>query len=392
MSARLKVMHLLHFDGPGGGAVAVRNLAEHLREEYDNEYVTDGKGLLTEHAGKTGNPVHYVRMNRLWKTPVGFLQLVRLFRKRKPDILLLHGQWGGAIGALAGQLCGIKTIIYIPHFPAFYTDWDIRRVLRNRIAESIPCKRATKVVVTSQGNYYQYLIRRLVTEESAIVINNGVAPESRIDEDARSAFRKQLGWNPNDCHVVNVSRLAEQKQPDWLLKAWKIVCQQAPEAKLWIFGADDPERPMEGKLRKLAAQLNLTNVTFLAAQPSGARLGAHFIGAADIVAMTSLYEGHAIVPLEALLNGKPIVANKVDGVTDSFTDGVEGYLVPPGDIQHFADRLLELIRNPALRREMGDRGKKRAEHFHPDKVYSQYRAVLHALTKRAPSKEPAPRL
>lgn len=381
-------MHLLHFDGPGGGAVAVRNLAEHLQEEHDNEYVTDGKGLLTEDAGKTGIPVHYARMNRLGRTPVGFLQLVRLFRKRRPDILFLHGQWGGIIGALAGRFSGINSIIYVPHFPFFYTDWDIRRVIRNRIVESITCKRANKVVVTSQGNYYQYLIRRLVTEESAIVINNGVAPESRMDEDTRSALRTQLGWNPNDCHVVSVSRLAEQKQPDWLLKAWKIVCQQAPEAKLWICGADDPARPMEMKLRKLAAQLKLTNVTFLTAQPNGARLGAHFIGAADIVAMTSLYEGHAIVPLEALLNGKPIVANNVDGVTDSFTDGVEGYLVPPGDVQHFADRLLELIRNPTLRREMGDRGKKRAEHFHPDKVYRQYRAVLDALVKRSSNKEP----
>ncbi len=92
--------------------------------------------------------------------------------------------------------------------------------------------------------------------------------------------------------------------------------------------------------------------------------------------MTSIYEGHARIPLEAMLNEKPVVASDVDGVALSFTDGEQGYLVPPGDIETFAQHLLTLLRDPEHCVRMGEKGKLRARDFHPDIVFRSLNAAL----------------
>lgn len=370
-----RTVHLVHFDGPGGGPQSIRNFASHLQNEYEHEFIMDGHGLITDYAKQAGLKAFHIPLRKLWKIPFGFLPLVRLLRQRRPDVLILHGQWAGPIGALAGKCARVKSMIYIARFPAFYTDWDLRRIIRNHFAELIPCRLADKTVVLSQGNAYQYLIRGLVADDKAVLINNCVSPDSYVDEPTRHHIREQFGWDPSDCHVCSVGRIADQKRLDWLLRAWKTVCAAEPRARLWIVGGGDATEV--AALKQLTADLALTGCTFLGPQPHGVR----FLAAADIVAMTTLYEGHANIPLEAMLNGKPIVANGVDGVTDSLTNGVEGFLVQPGDIQQFADRLLELIRTPTLREEMGNRGMERAKAFSPKVIYTRYRELLQRLAR-----------
>ncbi|NBR64294.1 MAG: glycosyltransferase, partial [Verrucomicrobia bacterium] len=104
-----------------------------------------------------------------------------------------------------------------------------------------------------------------------------------------------------------------------------------------------------------------------------------WMAAADLVAMTSLYEGHALVPLEAMLCGRPVLAMKVDGVEDSVEDGVTGILIRPGDTGAFAARLAELARDPGLRRRLGDEAEARVDRWDWQKSLLQYRNLLDAL-------------
>ena len=248
-------------------------------------------------------------------------------------------------------------MIYITHFPSFYVDFDPYRVLRNHIAERIPCRLAKRVIPLSEGNKYQYLIRRLAPDEKFTVINNSFDSSRIPDAESIQRVRMEHGWLDKECHVVSVGRLADQKRVDWLLKSWKIVVEQHYPARLWIIG-DGPE---EQDLKRLALDLKLgDSCHFL-----GPRNGIDYIAAADVVVMSTLFEGHANVPLEAMACGKPIVANDVDGVRDSFSDGVEGFLVPPADIGTFASRLIELILDPQLRATMGAHGRERVKAFDP---------------------------
>jgi starch synthase len=82
---------------------------------------------------------------------------------------------------------------------------------------------------------------------------------------------------------------------------------------------------------------------------------------ADVFAFPSLHEGSALVSYEALASGLPVIATPNTGSV--VRDGVEGFLVPPGEIEPLAERLLELYRNPERRMEMASAARRRAEEF-----------------------------
>ena len=83
----------------------------------------------------------------------------------------------------------------------------------------------------------------------------------------------------------------------------------------------------------------------------------------DVFALTSLWEGLPRVLPQAMAAGLPIVATAVDGNAEAVTDGVNGFLTPPGDPQAMAAAWLHLLDDPALARRMGKAGQVRAEEF-----------------------------
>ena len=83
------------------------------------------------------------------------------------------------------------------------------------------------------------------------------------------------------------------------------------------------------------------------------RDGAQWLAASDVFAMTSLWEGLPRALVEALRTGLPSVCYATDGVVDVLRDGENGFLVPPGDVDAFAERLVRLLEDADLRRKLG---------------------------------------
>ena len=87
--------------------------------------------------------------------------------------------------------------------------------------------------------------------------------------------------------------------------------------------------------------------------------------------------------IEALASGTPVVATRVGGVPDVVTDGVDGFLVEPGETEAAAERLAELARDPELRARLGDAGRENARERYSverlvDDVDRLYRSLLAA--------------
>lgn len=351
------VAHFIHYDGPGGGPQTVVYQLNFFRQYFNLHVFHGGWGKVADFCENNGICHTRIPIEKKSKIPVGILVLWRHLLRLQPDVLILHGQWAGPVGAIAGRLAGIDSMIYIAHWPSFYTDWDLFRVLRNHVAERIPCRLADLIILLSEGNKDQFLIRRLAPDEKFRVVTNSFDPAGVPEGETIRLFREEHGWSDRECHVVSVGRLADQKRVDWLLKSWKIVVERRYPARLWLIG-DGPE---EQALKRLAQDLNLGDTC----QFLGPRKGIDYIAAADIVVMTTLYESFGNIPLEAMACGKPIVANAVDGVRDTLRDGVEGFLIPLAETTTFANRLVELILDPQLRTTMGARGRERVKAFHP---------------------------
>jgi glycosyltransferase involved in cell wall biosynthesis len=228
------------------------------------------------------------------------------------------------------------------------------------------------VLTLSESGRYRYLIRRLAKEENLLATVNPIDLEAVPSPEDAIETRKKEGWGSEFCHVVSVGRLADQKRVDWLLRSWEIVIRSVPTARLWIVG-DGKERV---DLERLAKRLNLGETcVFLGSRENGVE----YVAAADIVAMTSLYESQGRVSLEAMACGKPIVASRVDGICDSLKNGVEGFLVAPGDIKKFAECILVLLRSPELRVRMGEAGRMSVKKFDIEHVLDHYACLYHQL-------------
>ena len=89
-----------------------------------------------------------------------------------------------------------------------------------------------------------------------------------------------------------------------------------------------------------------------------------------------------MVLIEAQSFGLPIVAfNCKSGPTDVVTDGVDGFLVPEGDIEALANRLIILMQNVSLRKDMGQWAKRASLRYEETSIMNKWMELFHTITK-----------
>lgn len=175
--------------------------------------------------------------------------------------------------------------------------------------------------------------------------------------------------------VVAVGRLTYQKGFDLLLQAWAEVCRRVSGWQLAIVGDGE----LRSALSAQAESLGLAGcVTFVPATKDVVAVYRD----ASVLAMSSRYEGFGMVLLEAQTVGLPVVSFACKcGPSEIVNDGVDGYLVAPGDVDAMADRLVRLMQDGALRRRMGARAFANAARFSTDAVMKQWMALFDSLKK-----------
>ncbi len=344
---RPKLCHLIH-DGSayGGGNTFSRSDFPAYLAEYDT-FAIVGRGELARRLRESGVRTITLPMARPWTALLSLPLLWFLLLRERPDALVLHGQWGGFFGALAGRLAGVRAVVYSTQFPSFYTDWTLFKIVRNHLAEKWTCALSDRVICLSWASRYQYILRRLVPTEKIVYVPNGVPPLDLTAAPDRAALLLELGL-PADtvgALAVSVSRLTDQKRIDWLLRAWARVEQEDPAAILAIVGGG----PDDASLRRLAAELRLRRCHFLGPRAAGYR----YFHAADFGIICSLFEAaNAIALTEAMFVGCPMIGTAVDGIAETILPNETGLLVPPADPPALAAAILTFIRNPAQAQKM----------------------------------------
>ena len=169
---------------------------------------------------------------------------------------------------------------------------------------------------------------------------------------------------------IAVGRLVYQKNFSDMVKAWTIVAKECPDWKLDIFG--------DGPLRKsLAAEIStagLDGKVRLMGRTSNVR---EEMLASSCLVMSSRYEGFPMTLLEAAVTGLPMVSYSCPkGPSEIIQDGVNGYLVPPGDISTLAERILSIIKDNGLRKEMGKNAAKTSTDFSLDKITAEWKRLF----------------
>jgi glycosyltransferase involved in cell wall biosynthesis len=160
--------------------------------------------------------------------------------------------------------------------------------------------------------------------------------------------------------VLFVGYVVENKGAHILVEAILRLRHKYPTIHLQLVGpASRLVEQLEPHIRSQGAQANIELVGFV----ESPRLPEYY-RAADVFCMpVAEYEAFAQVYLEAMACGCPVVASTAGGTPEAVVDGQTGVLVPPGDVEATAAALDRLLGNAALRRQMGQEGRRRVESY-----------------------------
>jgi glycosyltransferase involved in cell wall biosynthesis len=200
-----------------------------------------------------------------------------------------------------------------------------------------------------------------------------VSPRRRPTTSAREV-RDSYGIDQAAPLVVIVARHHTQKDLPMFLAAMALVRRQLPDARAVMVG-DGPERAAVEAERH---RLGLDDAVVIAGHRPNP---IDEMSAADVVALSSIWEGSPLAVAECLSIGAPLVTTAVGTVTRHLVDGESARIVPVGDAAAFADALVELLRSPERRAAIGAAGRAvAARTFDPDAltdaVVRVYRAAI----------------
>ena len=184
---------------------------------------------------------------------------------------------------------------------------------------------------------------------------------------------------PDRPYVLYVGMLVPSKGVEVLIRAFHGLRQTHPEAHLVLIGSGHAE----SRFRTLVRALDLGEaVGFVSPMPQ-AQLAA-WMQAARCLVLPSFSEGLGRVILEAMACGRPVIGSRVGAIPEIIHEGVNGFLVEPGDVEAVQDRIRRVLDDPQLADRMGRQGRLMAwDLFSPEAYLKGYAEIAETVERLA---------
>jgi glycosyltransferase involved in cell wall biosynthesis len=340
-------------DAPGGVQRAGRHLAAVLAEFASN------RGMACLLLSLNDSPdLHRMTMGGREFEFTGYdrakgrftVTALRAARRKAKLVLAAHPNLGPVVQAMRFVAPRMKSIICTHGIDV----WEPLGGLRRRAL-----LHANLVLAPSRDTADHLASEQRVARERIRVLPWALDPqfEALISPGSHPALP---GDFPSGRVILAVGRwLATEryKGMDTLITALPRLLTRWPEVQLVLAGTGDDRGWLEDLMEKNGVH---RHVHFFAGM-SYSELAACY-SACEIFALPSQGEGFGLVYLEAMACGKPVIGGTHGGAPEIIEDGVTGYLVPHGDTIQLATSIEALLADPAHAKEMGARGRQRAEH------------------------------
>lgn len=299
---------------------------------------------LAEHAIETiqipelGRDVH---LRNDWRT---YHALAHLFKERAPDIVHINSAKAGGLGALAARHARVPRIVFTAHGWAFNEDrprWQ-RVIIWFLSGITIALSDATLCV--SEAIKRDMRGFPGIAQKMVVVKNSLTCPALLPRSEARAALLPQHAdryWIGMACELHPTKRVVDA------IRAFKLVHEKHPRAILVVAGTGQEA----SRLKEFVEKLGLADCVFLLGFVTAIDTK---MSAFDLFLHTSRSEALALVILEAGCASLPVVATNVGGIPEVIEDEKSGILIPPFAPDIAAEKISELIADPARATALGD--------------------------------------
>jgi glycosyltransferase involved in cell wall biosynthesis len=377
----MRILLLTTSMGMGGADKQILTAAQQLRAGGHELMIVSltELGPMGHEARSLGIVTESLEMPRGIPDPRGFLRLVRLVRRWKPDLIHSHMVHANLLGRLIRLLAPVPALIQTihsvyeggPHLMAGYR-------LTNRLVD--------RVTVVSQAAADRCIRERVVPESLLRVIPNGVDVGlfESVGRSRREYLRHELGLDREFVWLA-VGRFETPKDYPTMLRAFARVRERNSEVVLLLVGRGSLQQETES----LARSLDLGgSVRFLGVRHDIPEI----MSAAEGYVMSSEWEGMPMVLLEAAGAALPIVTTDVGGNGQVVQDPETGFLIRPSSPEDLAGAMLRLMRLPeSERRAMGARGRERIRsQYSLSRTVERWEEVYReVLSRKGPDPRPA---
>lgn len=363
----MKIVQLItRSDNIGGAQMHVLDLSISLKQlGHEVTVLVGGEGQFNEIL--INNGISCISIRQLVRSiqPLydyrAMIEIRRVIRRINPDIIATHSSKAGWLGRIVGKSLGIPTV-FTAHGWAFAE--GVPRFQRNLylVAEKLAARLASRIVTVSQHDLQLALRYRVTTPEQLIAIHNGIPDLPNLAADPSQNPPKLVmvaRFEPQKDHRTLIQALADLREYSW---------------KLDLIG----DGPLKSDIEKMVVDLGLEKHVRFLGECNNVPL---ILKEAQIFALISNWEGLPISIIEAMRAGIPVIASDVGGVCEMIEDGVNGYLIPRGDSQLLANRIMQLISNTELRIQFGLKGRHRFDEDFTsnrmnDKILSLYETLM----------------
>ena len=287
-------------------------------------------------------------------------------------------------GALAASLTGIPHLYlahiqYEPDMPLFQ-----RLPLSQASFAQLMIELSNKIVAVS--NSVGVTLASQITDEKLQVIHNGI--ELNLFDIAltnkSNRLKEELEIPLDHLLITAIGRIVPDKGFDYFVDAARLILQHHNNVHFVIAGSEENCVFTSQLKQKIIDYAMSDNFHFLGFREDVADI----LAVTDIFVLSSRKEGHPYVMLEAMTSECAVVASNCAGVEETIEEGISGFIVPIGDINAMAERLISLINSIELRHSLATSAKKRIKAFFTaEKTATELMAVYEKLLQQP--KKPA---
>ncbi len=305
------------------------------------------------------------------------LRLKNTLKRLRVDLIHAHSPFMlGRLGAHCARDLGLPLVFTYHTLYDHYVHYlPVARSLTRKVTRMLCvrfCNRCDMVLVPTWviGEY----IRELGVAVPITKLPTGIEVE-RFQKGNPHWLREKFGLRAEEKVLLFVGRLGQEKNVDFLLRAYRRVLEAAPEipTRLVLVGGG----PETKHLRRVTASLGLEE-RVLFTGPLSSQDVVHCYAGAYLFVFPSVTETQGLVIGEAKAAGVPAVAVNAFGVREMIAHGEDGYLTPLEE-EAFADRIVELLADPERHRRMVDAARERSRELSAKILGKRLEGIYRAL-------------